>query len=124
MANNTTTRPPQHGGTQQPGSPQKFGAGLSDRGHSTGIMEQARETVQDAAQTVAEKAGEYWGDARQGIQQAGSAVADTTKETYLTVTGFMGRYPLATFAAGCVVGALLMMACPAYHFEGRDSRRN
>ena len=69
---------------------------------------------------MTEKAEDVWDSTRQGIQQASSAVAEGAEEAYLTVTDFMRRNPLTTFFAGTGFGILLMLACPAYHFVGKE----
>lgn len=110
---------------QQRGFSQEHSSGNAGQGtqESVGVLEQVKDKAQDVASTVAEKAEDLWGSTKQGIQEASSTVADQAEDTFLTVTGFMSRYPLATFFTGCCLGVLLMMACPAYQFVGNKDNR-
>lgn len=109
---------------EQPGYPEG-GAGLAEsaKQEATGIIEQARDQAQDFAEAVADKAEDLWDGTKHGVRQASAAVAEKAEGAYLSATGFMSRYPLATFFTGCCVGVLLLLACPAYHFAGRDAKR-
>jgi len=80
----------------------------------TGVAATVKEKAQDFASTVTEKAEEARDNTRRGVQEAAATVASGAETVLENVTGFMRRYPLATFCAGFGLGCLLTMA-----FENR-----
>jgi ElaB/YqjD/DUF883 family membrane-anchored ribosome-binding protein len=86
-------------------------------GHATppapaqgGLAASAKETAQQFASNVAERAEDAWDTTRQSVQDYASTVASGAENAWDSATTFMRRYPVATFCAGFGLGCLLAMA--------------
>lgn len=89
-----------------------YGAGGSttttqgQRSESGGVASGLMEKAQDLASNLGTTAEEAWDSAREGIESAASAVADTAGDAFDSVTSFMRRYPFATLGFGFGLGFL------------------
>src|SRR5262249_40051934 len=71
---------------------------------------QTETTAAGLLEAAQEKAQDVWDSTRQGVEEAASAMAESTSDAWDQVCEFMGRSPVATFLAGVGLGTLLTMA--------------
>jgi ElaB/YqjD/DUF883 family membrane-anchored ribosome-binding protein len=86
--------------------PEQRGQGSRTEG-AGGVMEGLKEKASDVASGVASTAEQAWDTTRHAVSQAASTVASTAEDAWDSVSSFMRRYPLATFAIGAGFGFLL-----------------
>jgi ElaB/YqjD/DUF883 family membrane-anchored ribosome-binding protein len=79
--------------------PEEQGAG--------GVLGTIKDKASELASNVASTAEHAWDTTKHVAQNVGSTVATTAEDAWDSVSGFMRRYPLATFFIGAGVGFLM-----------------
>jgi hypothetical protein len=107
--------PGQQGGatTQQRGA-----AGGATASQEGGVME----SIRDVASNVTSRVGDALDTARQGVSDAASTAFRSAGDAFDSVSGFMSRYPVATFFCGVGLGFLL--ACAMNKMSSTTERGN
>jgi len=96
----------QQGGQQGSQQSGQGGGSQGQQGGASGVLENVKGRAGEMASNLGESAQQAWDSARQGVQQvAGRLGVDA--DTFSDVTGYMRRYPIATFAAGFGLAALV-----------------
>jgi hypothetical protein len=85
----------------------RTGSRITEHGRREGGRGAMTEEPQGFASAVAEKAGDAWEGATEGVRHAASTVSEYACDAWDDAVGFMRRYPGATLCAGLGVGFLL-----------------
>jgi hypothetical protein len=89
-------------------SGQEMASNLTERAGEA--WESTKQGAQQFASSMAERAGDVWQTTRQGASRMASNVASGTEEAWESFTGFLSRHPVSSLLFACSVGFLVASA--------------